>query len=439
MFLWLLHTDVIVLLWLMQPIYLLLDIGGTDIKTAFTSLNQGDLINLRRQKFPSFLDLGHGLREVDPIELLHLVEKEISQQLHFCNNVAGILISSQMACWILSDKSGREVTNLVSWQDNRSLLLQERTVPRELIEINGGEYGSGLPALGVQCLIEELPYSPSEISFETLSSWIIRKLSSEQPLNISHITDAAATGLLDIVELKWRADLLSKELEEIAFPQIQDAIVSTSRFKDSLIPLYVGVGDQQASLLGAGIDDSILVVNIGTGGQVASLGRRKSEQLQERPFFNSKYITTKTHLPAGRLLSKIIEVLSIHFGYITTYEELALWEINGDDVVSSNKLKVENCEETLLHLVDAGYEINEAVSLLLRSLARIYVSYIAMLRTEAHTKIVFAGGVGQKFTNLQALISSESKLDYEVSETQETTLAGLAKLTIDLQTSHKEY
>lgn len=421
------------------PIYLLLDIGGTDIKTAFTSPNQGDLINLRRQKFPNFLELGNGLMEVDPTELLHLVEEEISQQLRFCNSVAGILVSSQMACWILSDKNGREVTNLVSWQDNRSLLLKKRIMPRELIEINGGEYGSGLPALGVQCWIDESRYPARDISFETLCSWIIRKLSSEQPSNISHITDAAATGLLDIVKMKWRADLLSKELEDIALPQTQDVIVSTSRFKESLIPIYVGVGDQQASLLGAGIDESILVVNIGTGGQVASLGRRMNVQLKERPFFNSQYITTKTHLPAGRLLSKIIEVLSSNFGYITTYEELALWEMNGDEVVSGDKLEVDNCEETLLYLVDSGYEIIEAVSILLRSLARIYVSHIAMLRTETHTKIVFAGGVGQKFTNLQALISSESKLDYEVSETQETTLAGLAKLTIDLQSSHKEH
>jgi xylulokinase len=422
-----------------HPIYLLLDIGGTDVKTALTSANQVDLINLRREKFPSFLELKNGLKEVDPIELLVLVEKEISQQLRFCNSVAGILVSSQMACWILRDKNGREVTNLISWQDNRSLLSKKRLMPRELVEINGGEYSSGLPALGMQYAIEESEYSASELSFDTLCSWIIRKLSSNESLTTSHVTDAAATGLFDIVGLKWRPDLLSKELEGITFPRIQNAIACTGRFKETLIPIYVGVGDQQASLLGAGIDNSTLVVNIGTGGQVASLGRRENDQLQERPFFHSRFITTKTHLPAGRLLSKIIEVLSKRFGYITTYEELASWEINGDVVVSVDKLKVENCEETLLYLVDCGYEISEAVSVLLRSIARIYASYIDMLRTETHQKIVFAGGVGQKFTNLQLMISSDSKLDYEISDAQETTLAGLAKLTADLQTSHEEY
>lgn len=411
-----------------SPSFILLDIGGTDVKTAIAQTGRADLENLRRTKIPSFLELEEEIKEIDPTRLLSLVKNEISHQLLLNPNVVGILVSSQMACWILIGKNGKEITNLVSWQDKRSTLLDALPQLSNLTKVNGGETGEGLPVLGLLHVTMKKIAPLEEIKFETLSSWVIRKLSGGNSISMCHVTDAAATGFFDIRGSTWRADLIAEDLVKINYPQISKDVVCAGHLLDTSIPIFVGVGDQQASLLGAGIDVSTLVVNIGTGGQVACLGQRADEYAKERPFFNSQSITTKTHLPAGRLISKIRDVLICNYGFHTTYEELATWSLDNDEFLGVESLKVENCQEVIFELVARGYEFSKVISVLLGSVALVYAKEIGKLQKESHQIIVFAGGVGQRFTNLQKMISSETKLDYKISDTEETTLSGLVKL-----------
>lgn len=79
-------------------------------------------------------------------------------------------------------------------------------------------------------------------------------------------------------------------------------IVSIGSFGE--VPIYIPVGDHQCSLLGAGLQNHELSVNLGTGGQISILGGT------DRPYFDGRGLTCHVRLPAGRALSSLQKLLN---------------------------------------------------------------------------------------------------------------------------------
>ena len=70
--------------------------------------------------------------------------------------------------------------------------------------------------------------------------------------------------------------------------------------------VLVAVGDQQTSLLGAGLRPGVVSTNLATGCQASRLDLDVSTHVQTRPYFDGLYLHTVTHLPAGRLLREAL-------------------------------------------------------------------------------------------------------------------------------------
>lgn len=83
---------------------------------------------------------------------------------------------------------------------------------------------------------------------------------------------------------------------------IISTFVSIGRMGDT--PIYVPVGDHQCSLLGAGLQNHELSVNLGTGGQISILGGT------DRPYFDGRGLTCHVRLPAGRALASLQNLLN---------------------------------------------------------------------------------------------------------------------------------
>ena len=64
----------------------------------------------------------------------------------------------------------------------------------------------------------------------------------------------------------------------------------------------------------------------------------------------------------------------------------------------------------------------------------VYVNKIKLIRNSETKKIIFAGGVGQKFRNIQTYLSEKLELEIEISPAEETTLQGLANLASIVKT-----
>src|SRR5262249_18425532 len=110
-------------------------------------------------------------------------------------------------------------------------------------------------------------------------------------------TFAASSGVFDIRAGAWDADLIAAlGLSPSLFPEVRPsgaplgtltaAMAEATGLPEGL-PVFVGIGDNQASFRGsvADLDDSVLV-NVGTGGQVSVYTDefRYDPRLETRPF-----------------------------------------------------------------------------------------------------------------------------------------------------------
>jgi xylulokinase len=416
----------------MSAAFILLDIGGTDIKTASVLKGSTKLEDMRRVSFPDFLHSDAGRKEIDAFQLLDLVRNELNRAKSNLKHVAGVLISGQMGCWMI--ESGKdEKYRIVSWQDNRSLDDEKMKFSDKLLRRNGGEIHPGVPALGALHFAKRATGEGKVLKFETMCSYVCRELCETKTQSLVHITDAAATGIYDIYETRWIPDKIDRNLCIFTYPKTTSDVKPVGRLKGTDTPIYTGIGDQQASLLGAGLSDSNLVINIGTGGQVAALlSVNSNPTFKVRPFFNGQFISTRTHLPAGRFISSLVTILQKKYLPSIGYEDLWVWNLRTENYVPYDRLQPEYCEQILDELLLKAIEIEDAVSIILKSVAMSYLNAAQAMLSDNHKKIVFAGGVGQKFSNFQDFIGTELGLNIEVSNTSETTLQGLAFLANNL-------
>ncbi len=82
------------------------------------------------------------------------------------------------------------------------------------------------------------------------------------------------------------------------------------------IPIYVGVGDHQCSVLGAcNVPRQTISLNMGTGSQVAVIdgvsGRPEETgvEFELRPYFDDRLLPVVTRIPAGRALANFVGLL----------------------------------------------------------------------------------------------------------------------------------
>jgi xylulokinase len=194
-----------------------------------------------------------------------------------------------------------------------------------------------------------------------------------------------------------------------------------------LLEVFTGVGDQQASLLGTGLEPGKIVVNIGTGGQVAGFKDPSQDEgdFQKRPYFGGKEIRTITHLPSGRALSAFVEFCYPGEQQFDKFKEFER-SCSAPDLTS--EIDLGDFNGTLNSLTGNGDEIipEKLSSMFFGSLIRSYETALTRLNLEG--ELLFAGGVGQKVQTIAQELSRATGRKFSISNAQETTLEGLAKI-----------
>jgi sugar (pentulose or hexulose) kinase len=143
-----------------------------------------------------------------------------------------------------------------------------------------------------------------------VADYFAARLTDRAP--VTDATLAASSGLFDVAAGHWDPALLEAlGLPRALFPEVRlsgeplGGLASGMAPETGLpagVPVCVGIGDNQASFLGsvAGRDDTLLV-NVGTGGQVAAYtGRFVHDPLLEtRPFARGGYLLVSAGLSGG--------------------------------------------------------------------------------------------------------------------------------------------
>lgn len=363
-----------------------------------------------------------------------------------------LCVSNEMHGFIIADEEMNPVTDYVSWQKEFGNLVVDgvssndylKASQKENILRTGMPLRSGLPSVNLCYLIRNKILDRSNLYFFTLGDYLIARLSRLIPN--CHPTNAAATGLYDLLNNCWNEQLIKCICEEknIIFPKIGHKVL-TFKYNGKDVACYPAIGDQQAALLGSSfLHSDELSFNLGTGAQVSVLIEQKenvafSDSYQIRPYFFGKYIKTIPHIPSGRAANvfvRFFESVINKFGYDVSEEDVwdRILSSQGDGSLEMSLSFFENAVDNnkvgyIGSIEESSLTFDEVSVSLLKQMAVNYINVSKRITTKGDVKkIVFSGGISRRIKAIRELILKEYPVDYYVAENE--TLTGLYKYSL---------
>jgi xylulokinase len=220
---------------------------------------------------------------------------------------------------ILVDEAGEPLSNYLSWRDQRTLnpcgsegnaldAIRSLWNDSELVDVgNELQPGSASSLLYWLAVHKALPRHAMPA---TVADFVIGRLCRAVPQ-----TDRTqAIGLIHLRTGDWHRQAFTKlGLGGVHWPKIADAScpIGQLRWNGRAIPCHASLGDQQTALYGAGLARDEISINVSTGSQVS---RRTAcfepGPYQTRCYLAGDYLNTITHLPAGRSLNALVDLLT---------------------------------------------------------------------------------------------------------------------------------
>lgn len=429
----------------------LIDVGGTFLKGATFDLTSQMMNSIVRRNGPLLRIASDGSATLDPLQLRQAVH-ELCRELVADRGVSpqGIFLSGQMHGVVLAEKAGNPKSEVVTWRDSMSCLIGKHTVSAveairercsaaDLIAF-GNELREGLPLATLTARrtrgIEVDGLVPHSLISYCASSLIDFR---EEPL--MHSTDAAAHGCYRVTENSWGHKLLDQlDLSGLVLPRVVTDVQPYGTSEEFGCAVYVAVGDQQASLYSMDLQLNEISLNIATGSQVTKLLDSPNTQAQLRPYFDGKFISTITHVPAGRALNVLIDLVA----ELSDLESDELWELVAKKTLTkpTSTLSVDlaffpSISGSVGKIADIT-ETNLTVGTLFRSavheMASQYRRFASQLFPfDDFDAVVVSGGLATRFAPLmQEIRSAFSACPFRVSTSEDATLQGLARISTQL-------
>jgi sugar (pentulose or hexulose) kinase len=299
---------------------LAIDIGSTSIKGAVLDVAQQGVSHITSRPFPGRLPgLPAGYFEVDPREIETTARDVLAALATLAPDVERLYVAGQMGGLLLQSDAGEPLTNYLSWRDLRIQAngsqgpgflprLRER-LGEEVLQSLGRELQAG-STLTLAHWLRENHALPERATPVTVSDYVISRLCSTP----GHMHVTHAIGLLDLRKVDWHRQAFSiLGVEQLNWPRLVRSLEPVGEYQigDRTLAVYGAYGDQQCALFGAGLERGELSINISTGSQVS----RRTEQLvagnvQTRAYFEGDLLQTITHLPAGRSLNVLVQLLT---------------------------------------------------------------------------------------------------------------------------------
>jgi sugar (pentulose or hexulose) kinase len=302
-----------------------LDLGTTTLTTLALDATTGRVLasvtRANACEVTSAADKRRGRSEWDAAAIATLAcecLKELAGRIDV-QSVAGLGVTGQQHGGLLIDDDLKPLTPLINWQDKRA----DEPMPRSELSWVGaardkvGEDGprrdgcrlsAGYLAVTLFWLAHNnlLPRS-AKACF--LMDYVTAVLTGQPPR--TDPTCAASAGTLQLKGRDWDDEMLAAlGLSRDLLPPVVPSGTRLGGLTESMavatglpvgLPVFVGVGDNQASFFGSVPERrSTVLVNVGTGGQVATWfnGARCDRQIETRPFFNG-YLLVSAGLSGG--------------------------------------------------------------------------------------------------------------------------------------------
>jgi sugar (pentulose or hexulose) kinase len=304
------------------------DLGTTTITALAVDAGSGDLVAVHtlpnRAETTAAADKARGFSEWDArciSETACTCLRTVGQRLTGLQpELAGLGITGQQHGVIIVDEALHPLTPFINWQDRRGEQLHPASQHTYVYQAGalagedaprrtGCKLATGYLAVTLFWLKETGALPPAgKACF--LMDYFGSVLTGRPP--VTDPTCAASSGLLDLAAQDWHPALFAglglpralfcdvRPSGELLGP-LTAAVAETTGLPAGL-PVFVGIGDNQASFLGGVADRAnTALVNVGTGGQVAVYADRffYDPLLETRPFPRGGYLLVSAGLCGG--------------------------------------------------------------------------------------------------------------------------------------------
>ena len=429
--------------------FLALDIGSSSIKGALLDLDQRVVSTTTRRPSPKRLP-GPALHfEIKLDEIIAAVRSVIEELLEAENQIEGLISCGQMAGMVLVDPAGNAQSNYLSWQDQRGLekhpsgtgtyykVFCERLGSEKLSEL-GHECKLG-SAASLLFWLAENQQLPSHCMPLMLADYVWLKICHAEA--ITEYTNAL--GSLNLQTRQWHLEAFRDlGLAEVDWPRLCDPFHAVGELATptSLIPCYPSVGDHQCALAGTLLQQNELSINASTGSQISLLAdSHQPGNYQVRPYFDGQFLNTLTHLPAGRSLNVLVDLLT-EIARSQNIELADPWEYIHQVVQTANSDLQTDLAFFAGPMGDRGAISNISVDNLnvsnlffaaYKNMANNYESCANRLSpARKWNSLVLSGGLAQNSKALRDLVLTRFPGTQRICETTEETFHGLLVLAL---------
>jgi len=433
--------------------YFGLDIGSSFLKGAVLDPGARTIEHVRRVPLPepvSGLPSRHF--EIDPLAVVAAVRQLLDELASVAKDCDGVLLCGQMGGTILCGPRGEPRSNYLSWRDQRV------TSP-----LAGQAKSSFLDELRLRLTDETWSELGNELragSASALLAWLVAQGQAprpdERPCSLADFLVAQGgqtdcqmdptegIGLLNLDARQWHHTALRELIgADIHWPQLaqQGTPVAEWQVGGRRVPCFAPLGDHQCALAGSGLGEGELSINVSTGSQVSRLAdRRATGAAQTRAYFDGWLLQTVTHLPAGRSLEVLVDLL-VELPRRCGREDFDPWPAI---VAAANEAPDDELEVDLAFfagpLGDRGAIRQISVENLTvgrifraawRGMARNYHECARWLSPEADWRqLVFSGGLAHKLDLFRQFACERFACPSRVCVAAEDTLQGLLALAM---------
>ena len=325
--------------------------------------------------------------------------------------------------FVMTNSEGLPETDIVTWRDSlrlksgaieSSVILRQRLSSQFILEV-GNELREGIPLAGIFTRLA-LGSNFEMLTPHSLISFVAHSLCGSFNDAVMHHSDAAAHGFLNLSTNSWHSSLLKEcGISGLQLPRVTTIVEQIGKCKNFRLPVYVGIGDHQAALYGVALEKNELSLNIATGSQVSVISDGISLTCQTRPYLDGMFLTSITHIPAGRSLNVLLRLVG------------ELSDKSDDDLWSKISLACERQEPTELQVdlsffsnaqgsngyiknihenkFNVGSLFNSAVLAMAENYN--YFAQVVMNDKKVVDKIVLSGGLVSRFIPLKKAITAK--------------------------------
>ena len=285
-----------------------IDIGTTSVCAVLLDKSTKRILKTLNTKNPSHLSGKKDFERLqDPDVILDTVVSLADTLFLYAGEgkIGSIGISSQMHGILYTDKDMNALSPLYTWQDARgSEIISDGVSYAEYAsEITGGGEKSGY-GIVTAFFNERNSLVPDGAKYiMTIGDFVASRL-AKASVPIMHVSQAASIGAFSLRALDFDREAIKKlSINPALLPRVTKSAECIGKYRSASV--FVSLGDNQASFLGAAGDNSLLV-NIGTGSQISfvtdasALDRLSDSSSYElRPYLDGKYLSVGAALCGG--------------------------------------------------------------------------------------------------------------------------------------------